>query len=789
MGISFSQKKKTNEPFNAARSILAVLMKLLEASSAVATGGGDNMNSTDILDPTAMSKVVKSLSPHLQQKQRKHLPNNKNNKQHKQLPPLLSTPLRNIWVECISLCLALGCSLPGNLRTDVNSILGKLMEITNWNPKSKHAAGGVRLATLQVLGQVCILNTDLAKRAAPYSWEILQCCHKGLLSGGAGEPGYRAACVKTACRLLVACRRAANSAPSISNNVSGESFTAPGVLEERVAMEVMKFMKRATQDKYPEVRISAAVFAGLAAPMLIRIVPVSRSQRGGGSGRDGDANPLSWLEDVTQLAMRNIDDESAGVATAWSAALARCLCASAEHGASLRSAQSEEQASNRSVDVDDEAGPSSVDGIGVAAKFKAFSDSRRVVAATTSCSSIPATIAYLTSQFVKTGGETTSTRCGGSHSIGGRASRIGYADALTEFLRLQAAKGDFSLVEALGPVLEMVGASFEKQIRKKEGSSLINQMDFYAPSSPRGDSPQKKPPSSTMFLQRNTKANSTADSSIGRMLASNVVRCGISENLSELSQLMILRALISACRSSVDPTSADGGTGSLRPANDPEMGGKQLNRHQLQVALIEISHLVVGLGEAGASSLEDLMPVLRDCLSYPDHGVRHEAAAVYAATAQAFPSEGRVFVIESLGTFSCNLDAIQSLASKVASTSSTSAPRLRRFGRSNNESNYAQADELMKHQSTLHGNALAVSLLMHEFPHVIGGVATVIVSKVFDIIGKLLQCQFNDSFVKVCHVVCMSVHFNLFSSYTRAHILFLLLILSSVEPNCSMYCH
>ena len=109
MGISFSQKKKTNEPFNAARSILAVLMKLLEASSAVATGGGDNMNSSDILDPTAMSKVVKSLSPHLQQKQRKHIPNNKNNKQHKQLPPLLSTPLRNIWVECISLCLALGC--------------------------------------------------------------------------------------------------------------------------------------------------------------------------------------------------------------------------------------------------------------------------------------------------------------------------------------------------------------------------------------------------------------------------------------------------------------------------------------------------------------------------------------------------------------------------------------------------------------------------------------------------------------------------------------------------------
>ena len=738
LGISFPHTKQSKEPFNAARSILAVLMKLLEASSAIATGGGDGTGGPD--DPTSKVAVISPL-----QKQRKHvkLPN-KTTKQHKPLPPLLSTPLRNIWVECISLCLALGCSLPGNLRTDVNAIMTKLMEITQWNPRSKMAAGGVRLATLQVLGQVCILNTDLAKRTAPYSWEILQCCHKGLLSGGAGEPGHRAACVKTACRLLVACRRAASSAASFTNGGGDSiSFTAPGVLEETVALEAMKFIKRATSDKYPEVRMGAAVFAGLAAPMLIRIVPSSRTQRG---GRDADVNPLSWLEDVTQIAMRNIDDESAGVATAWSTTLARCLCASSEYGASVRTAQSEEQASNRSVDVGDEAVSSSGDGMDFAAKFKAFSEARRATAATASCSSVLATIEYLASHFVKTGGETTSNRCGGSHSIGGRASRIGYADALTEFLRLQAAKGSFSLVEALDPVLNMVGEKFDKQIRKKEGSSN-NQMDFYAPSSPR--SPDKQSNNvklETMFLQRNSKANSTADSSIGRMLASNVVRCGISENLPEQSQLQILRDLILACRSSVSPTAADGGTGSFsRPA---DTDGKELNRHQLQVALIEISHLIVTLGEAGASSLEDLMSVLRDCLSYPDHGVRHEAAAVYAAMSQAFPSQGRVFVIESLGSFTCNLDAIKSLSSRVASTSSP-VPR-RRFGRGpNNETTgTTPEDELMKHQSTLHGNALAVSMLLHEFPHLMGGVATAIVTKVFDVIGKLLQCQFDDSFVK-----------------------------------------
>ena len=225
------------------------------------------------------------------------------------------------------------------------------------------------------------------------------------------------------------------------------------------------------------------------------------------------------------------------------------------------------------------------------------------------------------------------------------------------------------------------------------------------------------------------------------------MRKGISTNLSESSQLMILRELTSACGSSVTSTTADGGVNSGGAHSEQKT---HLNRHQLQIALVEMSHLIVALGEAGASSLEDLMPVLRDCLGHTDHGVRHEAAAVYASIAQAFPSDGRGFVIESLGSFGANLDAIQSLSIRVASSVPSPAPRGRFRTWSNHESNRGNtpAAELMKHQSTLHGNALAVSMLMHEFPHTMGGVATAIVSKVFDVIGKLLQCQFNDAFVR-----------------------------------------
>lgn len=250
-------------------------------------------------------------------------------------------------------------------------------------------------------------------------------------------------------------------------------------------------------------------------------------------------------------------------------------------------------------------------------------------------------------------------------------------------------------------------------------------------------------------------------------MASNVVRKGISEHLSESSQLMVLRELTSACRASVASTDADGGTSPTK-ASPPE-NQKRLNRHQLQVALAESSHAIVALGEAAASSLEDLLPVLRDCLSHADHGVRHEAAAAYAAVAQAFPSEGRVFVILSLGSFGANLDAIQNLSSRLASSPSPAPSRTSRFRR-NTEKNdgTSPAEELLKHQATLHGNALAISMLMNEFPHVLGGVATAIVSKVFDVIDKLLQCQFNDAFVKVCVV---SVSFEYFFLLFLTHFL------------------
>lgn len=198
------------------------------------------------------------------------------------------------------------------------------------------------------------------------------------------------------------------------------------------------------------------------------------------------------------------------------------------------------------------------------------------------------------------------------------------------------------------------------------------------------------------------------------------------------------------------PVGMDGSSDPSRPANSEH--GKVLNRHQLQVALVEMSHLIITLGEAGAASLDDITQVLKDCLAHRDHGVRMEAATVYTAIAQAFPTEGRKFVIESLSGFGANMDAIQTLAMRsAAETMSTPKGRFRKGVQENNEAGSRLLDELMQHQCHMHGNALTVSMLMHAFPHVLGGIPRVIVDKTYDVCEKLLQCQSNDAFVNVSY--------------------------------------
>jgi hypothetical protein len=100
----------------------------------------------------------------------------------------------------------------------------------------------------------------------------------------------------------------------------------------------------------------------------------------------------------------------------------------------------------------------------------------------------------------------------------------------------------------------------------------------------------------------------------------------------ELMQLVILRDLVTMCK-----------------RQDSIENTYSYNRHQIQVALIEITNLVHSLGEACASYLGELIPVLMSCVNDSEHGIRHEAAVAFQAVVVNFPSAGRKYIMTAIG--------------------------------------------------------------------------------------------------------------------------------------------
>ena len=76
-------------------------------------------------------------------------------------------------------------------------------------------------------------------------------CRRGIQSSGHGDPLHRMCCIDLACAMLTCCRRPA----------AEEGSFLCQVFEDRVLQESFKLLKKAIEDKYPEVRGRAATFA------------------------------------------------------------------------------------------------------------------------------------------------------------------------------------------------------------------------------------------------------------------------------------------------------------------------------------------------------------------------------------------------------------------------------------------------------------------------------------------------------------------------------------------------
>ena len=216
------------------------------------------------------------------------------------------------------------------------------------------------------------------------------------------------------------------------------------------------------------VRAEAATFAAAVAPLMIKSDrsssggggggggssgPMSPSPSGGGANDNAANGPLSSLDDAMHIALKNLDDESAGVAIGWADALARCLCTLIEAGEKSK-AEGDSTGNRHSADDGDGAAPvgsghgSASSSGDFASKFKAFSEGKgggRTMSYCASCTSLVAALDFLVSRFVKVGGEYSASKCGGAFSAGGRAVRVGISSVMVELLKLQASTNSAAL--------------------------------------------------------------------------------------------------------------------------------------------------------------------------------------------------------------------------------------------------------------------------------------------------------------------------------------------------------
>lgn len=682
---AFLRSAPKDTPLVAAPSLLAgVLMKLLGVSNKLA--------SAPTVDP----------------------------KRREVIPPMLSTPLRKLWVDCIVLCHSLGEGLSGNARINVYGFVRNMISLASLNPRTAKAAGGTRVAALEVIEGI-MKDPKLSVQLASWAFDVTHLCQRALKSSGNGEPTYRIAAVRTACSVVIASRNAFMKTRPVEG---GARLVLKGALDDKAILEMVKLLKTAINDKFVEVRTSAAQLAALLAPLVIHIAV--KSQR----TPDAAASPTVSLEDIMTLAFKNLDDASPECATAWAEALARCMSTAIEVGSQL----SAEQTSQR--DVEGGGAPSPRKGAGKGKRNL----TRKGVLAASNCSTLPKSLKYLVSVFVKAGGELVAPKTGGSFSQGGRAVRLGFARSIIQLLRLQSEMQSIgegraiSHKEAILIILSMVGNDIEMQLNGNEkGATVVESLDATSVVTP---ATVREPAmsgasfgqSSGNALFGQTPKVSHADAAIARLCTSRVLREGILNRAAETTQLAVLHEFVDLCVN--------------RRA--------ELKGNQLQVILTESSHLFARLGEAAHSCLEELTPALTPCLRHPDHGVRHESAVLCAAIASAFPSEGRRLVDSSIRDIQLEHAELMAIASSPESDKSTelSGPGRFRFGRRAAQSKGKKPDQSLKHQYAIHGMSLMVTMIVRDLPHLPGGLPIELLDDVMSSAEFLSSTYFNDALLK-----------------------------------------
>jgi hypothetical protein len=711
----------SNDQLPSAPSILQVLKKLLGISTQMAaavsvTGTAAAVVPTPIVSSVSVppeSAATPSSSASEPPEQQQQVPRRMIALKHRvSTPPLWSTPCRALWVDCVVLCHALST----NNGSDITLFVRQMLALASIHPRSAKAGGGVRIAALAVLTGLLehedvvspvrnlrmpkkpFRSFALATKLAPWSLDILQVCLKALRSAGNGEPTFREAAIRAACATATACRNAAlKSRQNRGEPSTGEtdSLVLLAAMEDKAIAESIKILKQAVTDKFPEVRSTAATFAITLAPILVTHTGTSTA-----------SDPLASLEEVLQLALRNIDDEIPVVAEGWAEAVARCICTAIHYCDIVKiSAQANVRGVGDTASSDignpvESASPAASSTSPTSSAASRFG-SRKQSGLVHQMLSIKKAMNYLVERFVKAGGESGASKAGGVFSVGGRAARLGLSRALSRFLRIQSSLSaigesrSISMQAAISTVLEMVKVESDDHV--KTGAQ---------------------------------RSSSIADVTLARLCTNRVLRYGLCEIATEASQLIILQEMI----------------GLLPSAATEELPSSTtlLNASQQQVVMIEISNIIDTLGEAAGSRVEELRIKLELCLVSSNHGTRYEAAVACVAIGTKFPSQAVRLIVDSLETIEQELAKLMATISTTLDKNYATKQQSSTLFRRNPAGSSGPAATTASIECAIHGRALLISMLVKMMPNQFGVLSRETFASVLRVAEILVSSQFNE---------------------------------------------
>ena len=679
-----------NQPLVAAPSILHVLMQILNLSSTMAPS---YLHYNEALSSNAAARP--------------------------ETPPLLSEALRHLWVDAVALCFVHGGGSSNNMST--TPFLRQMLAMAVLNPRSAKAAGGVRIAALQVVRALFVqMGSGTSTSMAPWSLDVLQVTAKALKSAGHGEPSYRLAALEAAAATATACRQAhLRKLAGSGDYTAAPSLVLAGAYEEKALLELTRILKTAANDKFPEVRHAAAVVCGLAVPLAVTSNPQAA---------------LAALDDWLPLCVKQLDDASSVFTShAWASALARGLCTVLEYHRTKGGAGGSGGADDIDAASPSKAGPTS-------ATRQSWLGQMR---------SIKAVLSYLSQQFVKAGGEMGAARMGGTFSSGGRAVRLGWTLTLVEFLRLVPTLNDGGAVnpkEWRQQLLdELLPPELEKQLKAPD--ALNN----------------KANPLFASAAQRNW---SKADAPLVRTLVARVFRQGLTEVSPEPVQIGLLEDWVTSLEMHNQASAASSGSsGKDEKKGGPDPNeGRRLNANQLQVALGEISHLIPSLGEAVSSKKDEILAVVRLLLEHKDTGVRFEAAVACTALVNSFPDVGLKLFPDLVMEIQLHHAELMRMATSGDSTPDGSPSKqggLRMFRKKEK-----QVDSSAPQNQAIHGKSVLLSLLLRDLPQTQTGLPKDLIASVLPAAEVLVSCQFNETLTQAfpaAACVCVRAGFALIS--------------------------